>query len=119
MWSVCMLSCFSHVRLCVTLWTIASQAPLSTEFSRQEYWSELPCPPPGDLSHLGIKPASLMSPALADGCFTTSAIWKAHQPPWCPHAWIQPVLLAKGKKRETEFSGQPCCCEFSVKSPRG
>ena len=44
-----MLSCFSHVQLFVTLWTIACQAPLSMEFSRQEYWSGLPCPPPGDL----------------------------------------------------------------------
>ena len=42
----CMLSC---VRLCVTPWTAACQAPLSMEFSRQEYWSGLPCPPPGDL----------------------------------------------------------------------
>ena len=40
----CMLSCFSHVRLCVTLWTVAHHAPLSTGFSRQEYWSGLPFP---------------------------------------------------------------------------
>ena len=40
-----MLSCFSHVRLCATPWTVAHQAPLSTEFSRQEYWSGLPFPP--------------------------------------------------------------------------
>ena len=43
----CMLSCFSCVRLFVTLWTVALQAPLSMGFSRQEYWSALPCPPPG------------------------------------------------------------------------
>ena len=42
----CMLSCFSHVRLCVTLWTVAHHAPLSTGFSRQEYWSGLPFPSP-------------------------------------------------------------------------
>ena len=42
----CMLSRFSHVRLCVTLWPAAHQAPLSTGFSRQEYWSGLPCPSP-------------------------------------------------------------------------
>ena len=41
-------------------------------FNKQEYWSELPCPPPGDLPHPEIKPASLMSPALAGGFFTTS-----------------------------------------------
>ena len=40
------LSCFSHVRLCVTPWTVGFQTPLSMEFSRQEYWSGLPCPPP-------------------------------------------------------------------------
>ena len=73
MWSVCVLSCFSHVRLCVSLWTVASQAPLSTEFSRQEYWSELPCPPPRDLPDPGIPPASLMFPALGGGFFSTRA----------------------------------------------
>ena len=46
---VSMLSRFSHVRLYATLWTLAHQVPLSMEFSRQEYWSGLPCPPPGDL----------------------------------------------------------------------
>ena len=45
----------------MTLWT----APLSIGFSRQEHWSELPCPPPGDLLDPGIKPASLTSPTLA------------------------------------------------------
>ena len=55
----CTLSCFSHVRLFATLWTVACQAPLSMAFSRQEYWSELPCLPSGDLSNPGIEPASL------------------------------------------------------------
>ena len=45
------LSCFSHVWLFATPWTVAHQAPLSMGFSRQEYWSGLPSPPPGDLSH--------------------------------------------------------------------
>ena len=43
------------------------------DFSRQEYLSELLCPPPGDFPDLGIEPASLMSPALAGGFFTTGA----------------------------------------------
>ena len=47
-------------------------------FSRQEYWSGLPCPPPGDLPHPGIEPASLMSPTLAGRFFTTNATWEAH-----------------------------------------
>ena len=51
----------------VTSWTIACQSPLSMEFSRQEYWSELPFPPPGDLPDPRMEPASLMSPALAVG----------------------------------------------------
>ena len=55
-----------------TLWTITHQAPLSMGFSRQEYWKELPCPPPGGLPDPGIEPKSLMSPALAGRFFTTS-----------------------------------------------
>ena len=69
------LSCFSRVGLCATPGTIARQAPLSMEFSRQEYWSGLPCPSPGDLPDPGIEPASLMSPALAGGFFTSSITW--------------------------------------------
>ena len=53
-----MLSSFSCIQLFVTIWTIACQAPLSMEFSRQEYWSGLPFSPPGDLPNSGIKPTS-------------------------------------------------------------
>ena len=56
-----------------TPWTVARQAPLSMEFSRHEYWSGLPFPPPGDLPHPGIWPKSLEFPALAGRFFTTSA----------------------------------------------
>ena len=63
--SVCVISCFNHVQLCATLWTAVHQSPLSMGFSRQEYQSGLPCPPPGDLSNPGTEPMSLMSPALA------------------------------------------------------
>ena len=59
-----MLNHFSHVWLSVTLWTVACQGPLSRGFSRQEYWSGLPWPPPGDLPDPGIKSTSVMSPAL-------------------------------------------------------
>ena len=58
---MCVLSHFSHVQLLVILWTIAHQAPLSMGFSRQEYWSGLSCPPPGDIPNPGIKHASLVS----------------------------------------------------------
>ena len=74
--SACILSHFSCVQLCVTLWTVALQAPLSMEFFRQEYWSGLPCPPPGDFPDPQIEPASLKSPAMAGGFFTTSATWE-------------------------------------------
>ena len=63
---------FSHVQLFATPWTVALQPPLSMEFSRQEYWSGLPCPPPGDLPDPGIKNTCLMSPPLPGGFLTTS-----------------------------------------------
>ena len=57
--SVCVLSHFSHVQPFATPWTVACWAPLSKGFSRQEYWSGLPCLPPGDLPHPGIEPTPL------------------------------------------------------------
>ena len=68
------------LQLCLTLWDpidCSPPAPLSMGFSRQEYWSGLLCPSPGDLLNPGIKPAFLMSLALAGGFFTTSATQKA------------------------------------------
>ena len=62
-----MLSRFSCVCLFVTKWTVARQAPLSMGFSKQEYWSGLPFPSPGDLRSPVIEPLSLMSPALTAG----------------------------------------------------
>ena len=70
-----MLSHFSRVQLCVTLWTIACQT-LSMGFSRQEYWSGLPCPSSEDLLDPGIEPTS---PTLASRFFTTSSTWEAQQ----------------------------------------
>ena len=62
--SNCVLSTFSHVRLCAILWTVwPARLLCPLGFSRQEYWRELPCPPPGDFPHPGIKPVSLTSPA--------------------------------------------------------
>ena len=74
---LCMLSCFSLVQLFMTLWTVAHQAPLSMGFSRWEYWNGLPCPPPGDLPDPRIEPTPLLSSALADRFFTTSATREA------------------------------------------
>ena len=59
------------VQLFANPWTVAHQPPLFMEFSRQEYWSGLPFPPPGDLPNPGIKPISPASPAVAGGFFTT------------------------------------------------
>ena len=61
---VCVCVCAKSHQLCLTLcdlWTVARQAPLSMGFSRQEYWSGLPCPPPGDLPDPGIEPMSCIS----------------------------------------------------------
>ena len=79
----------THVRFCETSGTAACQAPLSTGFSRQGYWSGLPLPSLGDLPNPGVEPAPLTSPALASGSFTTSATWEARSVPCC------------------------CCCHFS------
>ena len=80
MGGVCALSHFSRVQLFANLWTVAHHAPLSMGFSRQEYWSGLPCPLPGDLSDPGIEPTSLTFPALAGGFFTTSITWEPKLP---------------------------------------
>ena len=65
------LSHFSRVRLCNPM-TVAHEAPLSMEFSRQEYWSELPFSSPGELPDPGIKPTSPASPALQADALTLS-----------------------------------------------
>ena len=65
----------SLVQLFAIPWTIAHQAPLSMGFSRQEYWSGMPSPSPGDLPDPGVVPKSLVSPALAGRFFTASIAW--------------------------------------------
>ena len=73
------LSHFSHFQLFVTLWTVALQAPPSMGFSRQEHWSGLPCPPPGDLPDPRMTTGSLLSPVLEGRFFTTST---TREVPW-------------------------------------
>ena len=96
-------------------------------FSRQEYWSGLPCPPPGDLPDPGIKPSSLMSPALAGKFFTPGASWEA---PWpqtrCHSEQSDPgKLLAVGgeryaqssynsRKELLQISRSPCSISFPL-----
>ena len=81
-WNLCARVCvsrrhFTRVRLFAIPWTVAHQVLLSMGFSRQECWSGLPFPSPGDLSHPGSEAVALMSPALAGRFFTTSAPWEA------------------------------------------
>ena len=73
---VCFLSWFGFVQLFAILWISDHQAPQSMGFSRQEYWSGLPFPPPRDLPDPGIESASLTFAALAGRFFTTSATWE-------------------------------------------
>ena len=70
---MCVLSC---VQLFATPWTVACQDPLSVGFSRQEYWSGLPCSVPGDLPDSGTAPTSPVSPALAGGFFAAPTTWE-------------------------------------------
>ena len=72
------LSHFSRIWLFAAPWTITSQVPLFMGFCKQEYWSGLPCPPPGDLPDSGIKPISLMSPGRR--VLYHWATWEAHKP---------------------------------------
>ena len=75
MYSDCCDLLLGRVRLFVTPWTIASQAPLSMGFPGQEYWSGLPFPSPGDLPDPGVEPKS---PVLAGSFFTTDPPGKPH-----------------------------------------
>ena len=71
--NVCVLSSFSHVQLFTTPWTVTHQAPLSKRLSRQEYWSGLLFPSPGDLPGPGVKPGS---PALQADSLPSEPPWK-------------------------------------------
>ena len=79
MWTQQLLGVSMHAVVSVvsdsfaTLWAVAHQTSLSMGFSRQEYWSGFPCPPPGDLPDPGLEPMSLMSHVLAGRFFTTSS----------------------------------------------
>ena len=87
----------SHVRLFATPWTVPRQAPLSMGFSRQEYWSGLPFPSPGDLPDPGIKPVSLVSPALAGRFLTTRATGEPNimKMIWCKESENKLLLVFK------------------------
>ena len=91
----CVLSHFSCIQLFVTSLTIARQASLSMAFSRQEYRSGLPFPSAGDLPDPGI---GLMSLALADGFFSTRAIWERKRcDSWCTEDLNSSTLHSDGR----------------------
>ena len=102
----------SRVQLFVMARTVARQAPLSMEFSRQDYWSRLPFPPPGYLPNPGIEAMSLASLALAGRFFTTvppgkptmeyqSAIKKNGMLPFAA-TWMQLEIIILSKVSQTE-----------------
>ena len=101
--SCCVLSRFSSVQLIATPWTVALQVPLFMGFSRQEYWSGLPCPPPGDLPSSGIKLAFLLSPALAGGFFATQEVPNNSLPQLLIFC-CQRDVLARGKDSSHLFT---------------
>ena len=96
-----MLRCFNYVQFCVTLWNTTHQALLSMGFSKQKYWSGLPCPPPGDLPNLGVKCMSLKCPALAGMFFTISDTREAHLKSMANLKIEREKGWAKRKKRES------------------
>ena len=81
----------SRVQLFATLWTAACQVPLSMGFSRQEYWSELPLPPPGVLPDPGIESTSV-SPALAVVKAILSSICRRLPSNWAPGWALEPLV---------------------------
>ena len=86
---VCVCACTHSVMSnSAAPWTVAHQAPLSVGFPRQGYWSELPFPPPGDLTDTGSEPVSLGSPALAGRFFTTDSGQIPHLL-GCWGVWVQ------------------------------
>ena len=95
---------FSCVRLFAILSTVAHQAPLSVGFSRQEYWSGLSCPPPGDLPNPGIEPTSLKSPALAGGSLP---IAPPRKPPLSCGPWLN--------YRPPSYHLKLLCLSFKIK----
>ena len=82
----------NRVQLFGTPWTVARQDLLPMEFSRQEYWSGWPFPPPRYLPNTGIRPASFASPALAGKFFTSVPPWKSSHDMLCLVAQLCPTF---------------------------
>ena len=106
----------SHVLLFVTPWTAAHQAPLSMRVSKQEYWSGLPFPPPGDLPDPGTEPLSPTCSALAGRFFTTELPGKPRKTGcWWLNSWYNPETgktLDKFHDLRSHTERQECCCHL-------
>ena len=98
---VCVLTHVSRVLKCRALWTVALQAALSMGFSRQEYWSVLPCPPPGDLSDPGIR---THSSHIVGGIFTAEPLGKLRLSVTLEQMVWQQVLRSVQPQTETSLS---------------
>ena len=103
--SACVLSHFSHVWLCVTVWTVAHQPPLSVGFSRQEYRSGLPSPSPGDLAGSGTEPTSHAAPALQEDSLPLSHCGSPRINFLCPNSKLR-TRMWKGW-RELCYASRP------------
>ena len=111
----CMLTCFSGLWLFRTLWTAACQTPLSVGLSRQEYWSGVPFPSPGDLPNPGMEPASLISPmgcsvqfsSVAQSCLTPCDPVDCSPPGSSVHGILQARILEWGAISSSRGSSQP------------
>ena len=92
----------------VTPWTIAHQVPLSMGFSRQEDWSGLPCPPPGDLPSPGIKPASPASPALQVDSLLTEPRGEPRECSFSSVHFTHSVMSDSLRRHESQHARPPC-----------
>ena len=105
MWQIFVCVCVCSVQLYLILcdpMDVACQAPWPMEFSRQEYWSRLLFPTPGDLPNLGIEPASLASPGSGYGFFTTCTTWET-----LVVAFLDPKAQRVGKKTALKYGSPP------------
>ena len=101
----------SPVWLFATLWTVAWQAPLSMEFSRQEYWSELRFPPPGDLPHPGIEPEISCISGIGRQILSHCTTWKPSPNPHIPLKYSRISTVVSYQDLEGIFGFIQICLE--------
>ena len=114
---LCYVQLLSRVQLCVTPWTVACQAPLSMGFSRQEYWSGLPFPSPGDYTDPGMELVSPVAPALAGRFFTTEPPGKSYNTIFfvffTPWVWLSRTVISACMWRCVGLSMRKMCSDLS------